>query len=70
MLEHLQTLADFFRVILGKDGDPTFTRKIQKYIERRIHPLAASMIKAESGGPPLDLFLRYVSHAGIGAIVW
>jgi AcrR family transcriptional regulator len=71
MLEHIQEHADFYRVMLGKRGDPAFTQRIQHYIEQRfrsILPSAEAHIQLDS--VPLDLCLSYVAHAGVGAIVW
>jgi AcrR family transcriptional regulator len=71
MLEHVQRHADFYRVMLGKQGDPAFVQRIQGYIEQRFRSLLPSKLApALPGQPPLDLCLSYVSHAGVGAIVW
>ncbi len=71
MLEQVQAHANFYRVMLGETGDPAFVRKVQGYIEARIRallPLAA--MRQRPGGPPIDLCVSYMAHAGIGAIVW
>jgi AcrR family transcriptional regulator len=71
LLEHVQQHADFYRVMLGKQGDPAFTQHIQQYIEKRFRsllPLGTG--PAQPNNPLLELCLSYVSHAGVGAIVW
>src|SRR5215208_5419659 len=39
LLEHIQQHADFYRVMLGKQGDPAFVQNIQQYIEKRFRSL-------------------------------
>jgi AcrR family transcriptional regulator len=71
LLEHVWLYADFYRVMLGKKGDPAFVLHIQQYIEKRFRSLLPdSSAPAKTSGPPLDLCLSYVSHAGVGAIAW
>jgi AcrR family transcriptional regulator len=71
LLEHVQQHADFYRVMLGKRGDPAFMQNIQQYIEKRFRSLLPdSILLAQPSDPLLELCLSYVSHAGIGAIVW
>lgn len=71
MLKHVERLADFFRVMLGRDGDPTFARKVQNYIEKRFRVMIGEMPGLRRPDrPPIDLYLSYVSHAGVGGIVW
>src|SRR5262249_46600813 len=36
LLEHIRANARFYRVMLGKNGDPAFKEKIQRYIEQRL----------------------------------
>lgn len=71
MLEHVRENADFYRVMLGKNGDTVFTLKVQLYIEKRFRSQLPSLaLQANPGDPPLDLVLSYLSYAGLGAIVW
>ena len=71
LLEHIQQHADFYRVMLGKQGDASFVQNIQQYIEKRFRSLLpTSATPAKPSDPLLDLCLSYVSHAGVGAIVW
>jgi AcrR family transcriptional regulator len=72
LLRHMQANADFYRVMLGKQGDPTFcAQSFRNYIEqgyRRI--LSTQAPKSDPSRPPIDLTVNYLIHAGIGAIVW
>lgn len=72
LLRHMQTNADFYRVMLGKQGDPTFCgQAFRNYIEagyRRILSRHAS--QSDASRPPVDLTVNYLLNAGIGAIVW
>ncbi len=68
LLEHVQQHADFYQVMLGKQGDASFMQNIQQHIEKRFRSLLPNSVKPSD--PLLDLCLSYVSHAGVGAIVW
>ena len=68
MNEHVQTHADFYRVMLGTKGDPSFVQKMQQYTEMRLREAYGTRLKSES--LPSDLCLSYLSYAGIGALVW
>jgi len=68
LLEHIQQHADFYRVMFGKQGDPSFMRSIQPSLEKRFRSLLPT--SAQPSAPLLELCLSCVSHAGVGAIVW
>jgi AcrR family transcriptional regulator len=71
LFEHVQEHAAFFRVMLGKQGDPTFVEGVRQYIEKRIRSnLPAQARQTAPGSLPLDLCIGYMTHAGIGALVW
>ena len=71
MLKHVQQHADFYRVMLGKRGDPAFTQRVQQYVEQRQRSILPNVeAQINPSGPPLDLCLSYTAHAGVGAIVW
>jgi AcrR family transcriptional regulator len=67
--EHIQHQAAFFRVMLGSQGDPTFTQKIRASIERRVRSSLPDLT-ATKASLPLDLCLSYISSASIGLIIW
>ncbi len=72
LLRHMQANGRFYRVMLGRQGDPAFcAQSFRKYIEegfRRMLPAQAHL--ADPSRPPLDLAASYVLHAGVGAIAW
>ncbi|MDR3577148.1 MAG: TetR/AcrR family transcriptional regulator [Anaerolineaceae bacterium] len=68
ILDHIQANAKFYRVMLGKNGDPVFTDKIRQYIQKRIRrTLPTGLQIAEMS---IDLYVSYSSSASIGAILW
>jgi AcrR family transcriptional regulator len=72
ILRHIQMNADFFRVMLGKQGDPAFcAQSFRPYIEAGFRSLlSGEAAQADPSSPPLDLSVNYVLHAGTGAILW
>ena len=72
LLRHMQANADFYRVMLGKQGDPTFcAQSFRNYIEQGYRRILSSQApKSDPSRPPIDLTVNYLIHAGIGAIVW
>jgi len=72
LLRHMQANADFYRVMLGKQGDPTFcAQSFRNYIEQGYRQILSSQApKSDPIRPPIDLTVNYLIHAGIGAIVW
>jgi len=72
LLQHMQANADFYRVMLGKQGDPTFcAQSFRNYIEQGYRRILSSQApKSDPSRPPIDLTMNYLIHAGIGAIVW
>jgi hypothetical protein len=69
LFKHVQKYADFYRVMLGTQGDPVFTERFRQNAEKRFH-LLLSNVEPDPNAPPVDLRISYVSYAGIGAIVW
>jgi len=68
ILEHIQANAKFYRVILGKNGDPVFTDKIRQYIQKRIR--RSLPIGLQTDAMSIDLYVSYSSSASVGAILW
>jgi AcrR family transcriptional regulator len=72
LLRHIQSNADFYRVMLGKQGDPAFcAQTFRNYIEqgyRRI--LSSQASQYDPSRPPIDLTVSYILGAGVSAIVW
>lgn len=72
ILQHVQANADFYRVLLGKKGDPAFcAQSFRRFIEQQFrYMLPSEPAKVDPNRPPLDLSVNYILHAGIGAILW
>lgn len=68
MFEHIRSNAKFYRVMLGKNGDPAFTEKVRQYIKKRIQrSLPEGLLNEKT---LLDLYLSYSSSASIGTVLW
>jgi AcrR family transcriptional regulator len=68
MLGHLRANAKFYRVMLGKNGDPRFAENIRKYVRKR---LRYSLPQGQVGDENLlNLFFAYSSSASLGAVLW
>jgi AcrR family transcriptional regulator len=67
LFEHVRAHATFYRVMLGKNGDPGFGAKMQRYIETR---LRQSLPEAQGSQPLEELYLSYVSSGSIGLVLW
>jgi AcrR family transcriptional regulator len=71
LLKHVQQYADFYRVMLGENGDPGFIASFRNNVEKRFrYMISVSQPTIDTNGPPLDLRLSYISYADIGAILW
>jgi AcrR family transcriptional regulator len=69
MLRHISTFADFYRVMLGANGDTRFIQRFRQNVENRFRYLLANQ-EPDPNGPPLELRLSFISCADIGAILW
>jgi AcrR family transcriptional regulator len=67
MFEHIQSHSRFYRVMLGKNGDPGFTSKMRGYIETRLRQSLPATLAAE---PLAELYLNYVSSGSVGVVLW
>jgi len=72
ILKHVQANADFYRVMLGKKGDPALcAESFRRFIDKQFRRMVSSEVpQADPSRPPIDLSVSYILHAGIGAIVW
>ena len=71
LLRHVQAFADFYRVMLGQNGDARFTQRFRQNSERRFRYLLSKYsVDTDPNGPPIDLRLNYVACAGVGGILW
>lgn len=68
IFEHIRENAKFYRVMLGKNGDPRFTETIRQYIQKRIwRSLPGDLQKNKV---LIDLYVAYSSSASVGAVLW
>jgi hypothetical protein len=72
ILQHVQTNADFYRVMLGRKGDPAFcAQSFRQFIEQQFrHMLPNGVTQADPSRPPIALSVNYILHAGIGVMLW
>ena len=68
ILDHIRANARFYRVMLGKNGDPAFTDKIRQYIQKRIRRTLPPGLQNDEMS--IDLYVCYGSSASLGAILW
>jgi AcrR family transcriptional regulator len=71
LLGHVQENADFYRIMLGQNGDPVFTHRFRQLAEKRYRHLFSRLgAVATPNAPPIEMKLSYISYAGVGAILW
>jgi len=71
LLQEIQERARFFKVMLGKQGDPAFAHRFRHITEKRYRLLfAAGGQQAASSSLPVDLRVAYIAHATLGALLW
>jgi AcrR family transcriptional regulator len=70
-LKHVQKHGDFYRVMLGQNGDAAFTAKFRESTEKRFRFLLANYgPQGDPNAPPVDMKLNYISCAAVGVILW
>ncbi len=71
LLEHIQSHSAFYRSMLGENGDPGFTRRIQKYVEKRMRRTASAFLPQDTRNQmAIELFMSYASGAAVGVLNW
>lgn len=70
IIKHIQQYADFYRIMLGKNGDQQFTHRFRQLTENRYRHLFANSEKNMSQDPPNEMRMDYIAHATVGAILW
>jgi AcrR family transcriptional regulator len=71
VIKQVQQYADFYRVMLGSNGDPLFAQRFRQLTENRYRLLFARQGEAvDPNSPPIAMRLNYISAAGVGAILW
>lgn len=70
LLRHVEASADFYRIMLGQNGDAAFTQKFRQNTMNRYRYLLTKITDSDISEIPLEMRLNYVSCAGLGAIIW
>ncbi len=72
LLKHMRAHADFYRIMLGPQGDPAFcAQSFWPYIEQGLRPMVSdNTVLPDPAHPPVRLVASYLMQAGVGAIVW
>lgn len=71
LIQHIQEYADFYRTMLGPNGDAVFVHRFRQLSEDRFRYLFARQPQpSASGTAPVNLKLNYIAYAGMGAILW
>jgi len=71
LVKQVQANADFYRVMLGRDGDPKFVERFRRMSEDRYRYLFSQPDRSPNpDDPPVEMKLSYISHAGIGVYKW
>jgi AcrR family transcriptional regulator len=67
LFEHIRHHAKFYRIMLGKNGDPAFAEKIRRYVEQRMLPWIPEAQRDTTLGA---LYLSFISSGSIGVVLW
>lgn len=70
LVKHVEAHADFYRAMLGQNGDPAFIERFRQFSEARYRYLFSQQKSVDADAPPVDMKLAYISYAGVGAIIW
>ena len=71
LVKHVQEYADFYRVMLGQNGDQVFTYRFRQMSENRYRFLFSQFgVVTDPKSPPTDMKLSYISCAAVGALLW
>lgn len=71
LLNHIQTFSEFYRIMLSTDGHPLVSERLRQKVENRFRIHVTEMTKTHcKKGSVIELQLRSMSAAGIGAILW
>ncbi len=68
IFEHIRANAKFYRIMLGKNGDPQFSDNFRQYIEKRIRRSLPAGLQSDNRS--VDLYVSYSSGASLGAVLW
>src|SRR5262249_20640630 len=68
MFDHIRANAAFYRVMLGRHGDPAFAETIRAYVEKRMRrALPPTLLRQPKA---VGLYLACISSSSLGAVRW
>ena len=67
MFEHIRSHAPFYRVMLGRKGDPGFAGIMQSFIQMRVSQAVPGALRER---PVTQLVLSYVASGSVGVTRW
>jgi len=71
LLNHIQKFSEFYRIMLSTDGHPLVSERLRQKVENRFRIPVTEITKTQcKKGSVIELQLRSMSAAGIGAILW
>ena len=70
LLNHIQNFRAFYRIMLSANGHPLVSDRLRRKIENRFRGRLTKDTAVDSKTAFLEMRLRYISGAGIGAILW
>ena len=71
LVKHVEANADFYRVMLGRNGDLSFIERFRQMSEDRYRYLFSKYNSvADVQAAPIDMKLAYISYAAVGVMLW
>jgi AcrR family transcriptional regulator len=71
LVNHVQEHAAFYRVMLGKHGDPAFVEHFRQLSEQRYRTLFARVAtRVTPPDLPTELHVHFISVAFVGSVQW
>jgi AcrR family transcriptional regulator len=70
LLNHIGSFSEFYRIMLSADGHPLVSDRLRRKIESHIRLIIIKDAAQDMKSPFVEMQLKYVSGAGIGAILW
>ena len=67
MFEHIRSYAPFYRVMLGRKGDPGFAGIVQSGVQMRVSQAVPEALRER---PATQLVLSYMASGSVGVIRW
>jgi AcrR family transcriptional regulator len=67
MFEHIRNYAPFYRVMLGRKGDPGFAGIMRSFIQMRVSQAIPEALREQ---PATQLVLSYIASGSVGVTRW